>query len=111
MAQTGRTLQREIENWSPELAAKLVDYAQGHGVTLDELGAADDPRVWKVLHRAWRGDQAGRRDDAAQALAQAQAVRPAVTVSGAATGGRGVRDELATKEWMQRRNEAVRRGR
>jgi hypothetical protein len=38
-------------------------------------------------------------------------VRPAVLVSGAAAGGGGVRDELATKEWMKRRNDAVRRGR
>jgi hypothetical protein len=111
MAQTGRILSREIDGWSPELAGKLVDYAQGHGVTLDELGAADDPRVWKILHRAWQGDQAGQREDAAKAAAQAQAVRPAVTVSGAAASGGGVRDELATKEWMKRRNEALRRGR
>src|SRR5437588_654600 len=61
MAQTGQVLQREIDGWSPELAGKLVDYAQGHGVSLDELGAADDPRVWKILHRAWQGDKAGQR--------------------------------------------------
>ena len=41
----------------------------------------------------------------------AQAVRPAVTVSGSAAGGGGVRDELGTKEWMQRRNDALRKGR
>jgi hypothetical protein len=111
MAQTGRILSQDIDGWSPELAGKLVDYAQGHGVTLDELGAADDPRVWKILHRAWQGDQTAQRGETAKAAAQAQAVRPAVTVTGAAASGGGVRDELATKEWMKRRNEAVRRGR
>jgi hypothetical protein len=111
MAQTGRVLSQQIDGWSPELAGKLVDYAQGHGVTLDELGAADDPRVWKILHRAWQGDQAAQRDGAANAAAQVQAVRPAVTVSGFAAGAGGVRDELATKEWMKRRNDAVRKGR
>ena len=111
MAQTGRVLQQQIEGWSPELAGKLVDYAQGHGVTLDELGAADDPRVWKILHRAWCGDEACQRDGAAKAAAQTQAVRPAVMVSGAAAGGGGVRDELATKEWMKRRNDAIRKAR
>jgi hypothetical protein len=111
MAQTGRMLSQQIDGWSPELAGKLVDYAQGHGVTLDELGAADDPRVWTILHRAWQGDQAAQRDGAANAAVQAQAVRPAVTVSGSAAGTGGVRDELATKEWMKRRNEAVRKGR
>lgn len=111
MAETGRVLAREIDGWSPETAGKLVDYAQTHGVTLDELSAADDPRVWKILHRAWQADQASQRDGAAKTAVQAQAVRPAVLVSGAAAGGGGVRDELATKEWMKRRNDALRRGR
>lgn len=112
MAQAGQVLARDIEGWSPETAGKLVDYAQTHGVTLDEMRAADDPRVWKILHRAWQADQASQKDEAAKAATQAQAVRPAVLVSGgAAGGGGGVRDELATKEWMKRRNDAVRRSR
>lgn len=107
MAQTGRTLQQEIDGWSPEVAAKLVDYAQAFGVTLEELAQAADPRLWKILHKAWKADEGGQRD----AAARAQAVRPAVLVSGAAAGGGGVRDELGTKEWMQRRNEQMRKGR
>lgn len=108
MAKTGETLQREIEGWSPEVAGKLVEYAQAFGVTLDELREAADPRVWKILHRAWQADQAEQRDGAAKTAVQAQAVRPAVLVSGAAAGGGGVRDELATKEWMNRRNAQTR---
>ncbi len=100
MAEAGRTLSQEIEGWSPEVAGKLVDYAQAFGVTLDELREAADPRLWKLLHKAWKADQAG----AADAREQAQAVRPAVSVSGGGAGGSGVRDELATREWMRRRN-------
>jgi hypothetical protein len=111
MADTGRALQKEIDGWSPELAARLVDYARGHGVTLEELGAANDPRVWKIIHRAYQGDQASQREGTAKVVAQAQAVRPAVVVTGAAAGGGGVRDELGTKEWMKRRNELVRKAR
>lgn len=111
MVETGRTLSQEIENWSPDLAGKLVDYAQTHGVTLEELRQQDDPRVWKILHRAWKADQAGQQAAVARSAAQAQAVRPAVLVSGSAASGGGVRDELATKEWMKRRNDAVRKGR
>jgi hypothetical protein len=111
MAQTGRTLQGEIDGWSPELASKLVDYARGHGVTLEELREQDDPRVWKILHCAYQADAAGQRDGAAKAAVQAQAVRPAVVVSGSAAAGGAVRDELGTKEWMKRRNELVRKGR
>ena len=111
MAETGRTLQREIEGWSPEVASKLVDYAKAFGVTLEELSQMADPRLWKVLHRAYQADQAGQQEGAAGRVAQAQAVRPAVLVSGAAAGGGGVRDELATKEWMARRNAQMIRGR
>jgi hypothetical protein len=111
MAETGRALSQEIEGWSPEVAAKLVDYAKAFGVTHEELTQMADPRLWKVLHKAYQADQASREEGAASAAAKAQAVRPAVLVSGAASGGGGVRDELATKEWMQRRNEQMRKGR
>jgi hypothetical protein len=101
MAETGRTLQREIEGWSPEVAAKLVEYAQAFGVSLEELAQIADARLWKVLHKAYVADQASQRD----AAARAQAVRPAVQVAGAAGSAGGVRDDLATREWMRRRNE------
>lgn len=101
MAETGRVLQQEIDGWSPEVAAKLVEYAQAFGVTLEELSQIADARLWKILHRAYQADQTGQRE----AAAQVQAVRPAVVVAGGGVGGPGVRDELATKEWMRRRNE------
>ena len=107
MAETGRTLSREIPGWSPELAAKLSDYALSQGVTHEELAAASDPRIWKVLHKAYRAEAGG----AGEAAVKAQAVRPAISVAGATAGGGGVRDELATRDWMRRRNEQVRKGR
>jgi hypothetical protein len=107
MAETGRQLSQDIEGWSPEIASKLVQYAQAFGVTIEELGQAADPRLWKLLHRAWRADHAEQQE----AQVQAQAVRPAVLVSSGGGGGAGVRDELATKEWMRRRNEQMMRGR
>ncbi|MCR5879428.1 hypothetical protein [Phenylobacterium sp. J367] len=107
MAETGRKLAEEIDGWSPETAAKLVEYAQAFGVTLEELAEAADPRLWKLLHKAWRADQAGGQEIAARA----QAVRPAVQVTGAAGASGGVRDELALKDWMARRNEQMARGR
>lgn len=107
MAETGRKLGQEIEGWSPEVAGKLVDYAQAFGVTMEELREMADPRLWKLLHKAWRADQASE----AGARETAQAVRPAVSVSGGGAGGGGVRDDLATKEWMRRRNEQMTGGR
>jgi hypothetical protein len=111
MAETGRTLSREIDGWSPEVAAKLVDYAKAFGVTHEELTQMADPRLWKVLHKAYQADCAARDESAASVQARAQSVRPAVTVSGSAAGSGGVRDELATKEWMKRRNDQMRKGR
>jgi hypothetical protein len=111
MAETGRTLQSEIEGWSPEIAHKLVEYAQAFGVTIEELSQMADPRLWKLLHKAYRADEAGQQESSARSAAQIQAVRPAVVVSGAAPGGGGVRDELATKEWMARRNDQTRKAR
>ena len=106
MAETGRRLSQEIEGWSPEVAGKLVEYAQAFGVTLDELREAADPRLWKLLHKAWQSDQTRQAD----AREQVQAVRPAVSLAGGGAGGSGVRDELATKEWMRRRNDQMARG-
>lgn len=106
MTETGRQLAREIEGWSPEVAGKLVEYAQAFGVTLEELGQMADPRLWRLLHKAWKADQAAGQE----AQAGAQAIRPAVLVSGGGAGSGGVRDELSTKEWMRRRNEQMARG-
>lgn len=100
MAATGAKLREEIDGWSPEVAAKLVEYGQAFGVTLEELAQMADPRLWKLLHKAWRADQASE----AEVATSSRTIRPAVTVGGSAGGGGGVRDELGTKEWMRRRN-------
>lgn len=108
MAATGAKLREEIDGWSPEVAAKLVEYGQAFGVTIEELAQAADPRLWKLLHKAWRADQA---DEGASA-AQARELRPAVVVAGGGgAGGAGVRDELGTREWMRRRNQQMAGGR
>lgn len=108
MAETGRKLAEEIEGWSPEIARKLVDYAQAFGVTLEELGEMADPRLWKLLHKAWTADQGAQE----ARTAEAGQVRPAVVVAGAGIGGGGgVRDELNTQEWIRRRNAQVAQGR
>lgn len=107
MAATGAKLREEIEGWSPEVAAKLVDYAQAFGVTLEELAEMADPRLWKLLHKAWRADQAGE----AGAKTEAVGIRPAITLAGGGAGGGGVRDELGTREWMRRRNAQMTGGR
>jgi len=107
MAAAGAQLREEIDGWSPEVAAKLIDYGQAFGVTLEEFAQMADPRLWKLLHRAWRADQAEQGD----ADAQAATVRPAVTVGGGGGTTAGMRDELGTREWMRRRNAQMAGGR
>lgn len=111
MTETGRVLSREIEGWSPQIAAKLVEYAGAFGVTLDELREIADPRLWKILHRAHQGEQVLKQQATAKTVVQAQAIRPAVSVTGAAAPTGAVRDEMGTGEWMRRRNDQTRKAR
>lgn len=111
LEETGRVLSREIEGWSPEVAAKLVEYGKAFGVTLEELRQVADPRIWKVLHRAHQGEELLKQREAARQAERTQAVRPAVQISGGAFGSGGVRDELGTGDWMKRRNDQVSRAR
>jgi hypothetical protein len=108
LVETGRVLSREIEGWSPEVAAKLVEYAGAFGVTLDELREIADPRLWKILHRAHQGEQLSQQQSAARNLAQSQSVRPAVQVSGMTPADGAARDSVATADWIRRRNEQMR---
>jgi hypothetical protein len=104
MAEAGQVLSREIEGWSPDVAKKLVEYAAAFGVTIDELREVADHRLWRILHKAYQGDEQSKQQAASAATERAQAVRPAVVVAGAAARSGGVRDELGTGEWMRRRN-------
>jgi hypothetical protein len=111
LMQTGKILASEIDGWSPEVATRLVEYAAAFGVTLEELREVADPRLWKILHRAHLGDEAAKRQETTRQAEQLQAVRPAVQVSGSGGAGGGVRDEMATREWMRRRNDQALRAR
>lgn len=111
LIQTGKILAAEIDGWSPDVATKLVEYAAAFGVTLDELREVADPRLWKILHRAHLGDEAAKRQETTRQAEQRQAVRPAIQVSGSTGAGGGVRDEMATRDWMRRRNDQALRAR
>ena len=111
LTHTGQVLSQKIEGWSPQVAAKLVDYAGAFGVSLEELRQIADPRLWMILHRAHAGDQAARQQTTAQNVARVEAVRPAISVAGGGAPSGAMRDEMATGDWMKRRNDQMRRGR
>lgn len=125
LEETGRVLAGQIEGWSPEVAAKLVEYAEAFGVTLDELREVADPRLWMILHRAQQGEaaltaQVPSPQPSPQSLPQpvvqpysppAIQVRPAVQVGGGSAPASAVRDDMGATEWMRRRNAQAMGGR
>jgi hypothetical protein len=102
-------LARDLTDWSPETAAKLLDFGQQHyGFSKEDLDGIDDPRLVKVLHAAFHWEQHQKQQRRAQNHAAAQTTRPAAKVGGA-TPKAGLDDRLSAEEWLRRRNEQVRR--
>lgn len=101
---TGRALSAQIEGWSPALAAQLADYARNFGVEADELRQINDPRLWRILHRAHLGETLARRLAEADRRAAHPAMRPAADPGRPGGGVPGLDDRMETGEWMRRRN-------
>lgn len=101
-------LAQQIDGWSPEYAAQLGHFAMSQGLTPQEVSSVSDPRLVVLLHHAYRGHQADQQQAAAQRLAQAQAVRPAVQVGG---GGSAPQDpnRMSTDDWMRHRRGQLRK--
>lgn len=102
-------LARDIKDWSPETAAKLLDFGQKHyGFSREDLDGIEDPRLVKVLHAAFQWEEHQTRARRAQNHAAAQTSRPAEKVGGAAPKS-GLDDRLSAEEWLRRRNEQLRK--
>ena len=86
-------LSREIEGWSPDLAGKLMDFGQSElGFTPEEMSQVMDPRLIKLLHRAYDGATRAFQHQRAGAIAQAQRTSPARTLRGSGGGLRVAAD-------------------
>ena len=102
-------LARDIKDWSPELANKLHAFGQqAFGFTPEEIGSVDDPRMIKVLHLAFVGDQALKKRAAAERLSANQSARPVSQVGAHAPAGRNP-DRMSTAEWMSFERERLRK--
>ena len=100
--QAHAVLSRDLEGWSPQLAGRLAQYALGQGISPEELNDLSDPRLVKILHHACLGAEAQQQTSAAQRLAKAQTVRPAIEVGG--TGGAPTDpNRMSTDDWMRHR--------
>ena len=102
------TLKRDI-GLNPDLNEKLTAFAEKQGVTAAELALLTDPRMGKLLHLAWQGQQAIDKQMAALRAAKASKVQPAVKVAGKGAPAPGLRDDVSAEEWVRRRNEQLRR--
>lgn len=86
-------LARDIKDWSPELAGKLADFgARELGFSPDELSSVDDPRLIKLLHRAYEGATRAHQQQRVSGIVQAQRTSPAQTLRGASGGFRVAAD-------------------
>lgn len=102
-------LARDITDWSPDTAAKLLDFGQRRfGFSYEDMDGIDDPRLVKVLHAAFQWDEHQKKQRQAQNHAAAQTVRPAAKVGGASPKA-GLDDRLSPEEWLRRRNEQLRK--
>jgi len=109
LEQGSAELARDIKDWSPTLAAKLLDFGQRHcGFSQEDLNGIDDPRVVKVLHAAFQWEEHQKKQRQAQRHAAAQTTRPAARVGGTSPKS-GLDDRLSPEEWLRRRNEQLRR--
>lgn len=100
------SLERDIEDWNPDTLGKLTEFGTGEfGFTPDEIAGVDDPRMLKVLHRAFSGDQALKKQAAFE-----QTASPAdVTENSGMEAALG--DEQRISDWMRQRNDQVRKRR
>jgi hypothetical protein len=86
-------LARDIDGWSPELAGKLMQFGQAElGFTPEEMSQAMDPRLIKLLHRAYDGATRIHQHQRAEGIARAQRTSPARTLRGSGGGLRVAAD-------------------
>lgn len=105
-------LTREIKDWGPATAAKLMDFGtKRYGFSPEYLDKIDDPRLIRVLHAAHQWDEYQSKQKKAQTLAKQTEIQPAATTTRKGTAPpQGLDDRLSADEWLKRRNAQLRKG-
>lgn len=108
LSESQALIAREVPGWSPELAAKLTEYAVGKGLTMPLLEriVLDMPQAVKILHTAYVGEQLIAKQKAA-ARPPAQKPEPVPTVSSSRAPAAKDPERMSTEEWMRWRNKQV----
>ena len=98
-------LQRDIPEWSPTLAAKLVEFgSKEFGLSRADFDNVTDPRAVKLIHAAYQWQQHSAKTKTAQTIQKQQEVQPAASVGKAKAPPSGLDDRLSSDEWLRRRN-------
>jgi hypothetical protein len=111
-------LAREIPGWGAELQGRLVEFGVTNGLTRDELENVADPRLVRILHKAYLGEQIlNQQRAAARQATQPPPAQPVTTIAARkapvpVSASSPASDRLSADEWMRRRNaEVARQGR
>lgn len=103
-----KILERDIPNWSPELAAKLADFGVNSlGFTAEEISQVSDARLIKLLYKAYNNDQMLSR--AKRKKTEKQTIKPVSKVSKAKSSVSKLNDKSSIDAWMKARNKQTRR--
>jgi hypothetical protein len=96
-----------IPGYTPDLDAKIVNFALEHGFSKEEIKRSMSPATYKVLHLARIGEELLKRQAAART--KSEPVTEPLEMVGAkkSTPPTGLDDRLSTDEWMRRRNRQV----
>jgi len=71
-------LARELPEWSPDMAGRIVNFgANKYGFSADEIAGIVDPRMVRVLHDAMCGQHEGELRGKIEQIEAAQKTRPA----------------------------------
>ena len=100
LEQGKQVLQKEIKDWSPELASKLADFGTQMGFSRDEMQQVADPRHVKLLHKAYLYEQAQSK---AKAVGKKKPIpaTPVTKVSGKSGKAKIDPDKLPIDQWMK----------
>jgi hypothetical protein len=93
-------LKAAIPEWgSEELRSGLVKTAMSSGFEADDLANITDPRMIKVLHKAYLYDKAQQK--LAKAAPSAQEIKPATTIKSGKGSGQINPDKLSADDWVK----------
>lgn len=106
--ETRNFAQTQIKGWNPDLDAKLQEFAAAEGITPDFIRSNLSPTTYKLIWKAYLGDQALKRQSAPKTPAPPPP--PVKTVKSRATPSpTALDDRLSTEEWVRRREAGMKK--